>query len=171
MHFELDVRRLPRWLGFAFAVAAASSATAAPLYDFSWRSTATVSRVERGEIVTQRGERSGSGKLTLTAANDGFTFEFSGRGGEGRGSIAAGSVEGMTFPTPEEAGIPPAPPHPSGGWIKAEGDPASPTRFEISYAEAFVCRTVPRACDNIVTWERTFSGKATLGRTDARRRP
>ena len=146
--------------GSAFPSASPSS----PVYKFTWQATATVAEIENGKTVTRRGEIQGDGALLLSKAEGGMLFEFDGRGGSGRGSIALGSVEWMGFPTPPEITIPPAPPHPAGGLYTFKGNPDAPTSFEIRFAEAFICRTDPKACDNVVTWERVFKGVATLAR-------
>jgi hypothetical protein len=158
-----------RWLALAFVLAALPSTAATATYNFVWRSTATVSRVEHGDTVTRRGEMNGTGTLVLSQGDGGLLiFEFDGPGGSGRGTVGLGAVEAMTFPTPPEAGIPPSPPHPAGGRFAFEGDPASPTRFALTYVEAFICRAESQACENVMMWERTFQGTATLARVKTR---
>lgn len=136
----------------------------AAVYKFTWQASASVAEIENGKTVTHRGEILGEGALLLSKAESGMLFEFDGRGGSGRGTIALGTIEWMGFPTPPDIKIPPAPPHPAGGLYTFKGNPDTPSSFEVRYAEAFICRTDPKACDNIVTWERVFKGTATLAR-------
>ena len=147
----------------AVALAIASLAASEPdlVYDFEWRVTASVSRLERGEVRTVQAERTGAGELVFRNERDGvLAFEWQGRGGTGSAVIGPGGPEHVTFPLPDEVGLPPLPPYRGAGEFTFEGPRERPTAFTITWVEAFYCRTAPRACDDITAWERAFAGIA-----------
>ncbi len=133
-----------------------------PVYDFQWRADAQLSRLDGGQIRVTRDAVEGHGRLVLSSLEgDVLAFEWTGEGGNGRGIVGPGGVEEVSFPMPQTIGYPPSPPHRLGGVFRFEGPREQPTRFEVTYGEAFVCRTEPSACDEITTWERRFAGQGT----------
>jgi hypothetical protein len=145
------------------AVVASVFAASEPdlVYDFEWRVTASVSRVERGEVHTVQAERKGTARLGLRHERDGvLAFDWSGPEGTGSGVVGPGGPEHVTFPLPAEVGLPPLPPYRGVGQFTFEGAREHPTAFTVTWVEAFRCRTAPRACDDITAWERAFAGIA-----------
>lgn len=158
---------MPAWLALALVVAAAPGS----VYDFEWRVSGTVSRMEGRAVRTIQDALSGRGSLTLSRMGDGvLAFEFTSPQGSGGGVIDRKTVESVTFPTPPAIGFPPLPPHGQGGQFIYDGNPEDPTRFQIRWVDTFFCRTAPRACGGITAWERAFVGTATRVRHETRRR-
>lgn len=159
-----------RWAAMRAALAAAfllvsQTAPRGAVYDFEWRSAATLSRWEVGDTVTARGELAGRSRLRLTRLGAGrLHFAFWGPEGNGEGDIVGERLQAVTFPVPFDVGRPAAPPHLTSGTFKAVGDPQRPAAFEVTWAEGFICRTKPATCGNVTAWARELSGHATLAR-------
>ena len=152
-------------LATAWVVAASEPIVAATepdlVYDFEWRVTASVSRMERGEVRTVQADRRGTARLALRHQRDGtLAFEWRGPGGAGAGLVGPGGPENVTFPLPDDIGLPPGPSYRGTGQFTFEGAREQPTEFTITWVEAFYCRSAPHACDDITAWERAFSGTA-----------
>jgi hypothetical protein len=139
------------------------------VYTFEWKSYSRISRQVDEETVADDGELADISRLTLrrTARGD-WQFSFSGPQGRGAGFVTARGPERLTFPTAIRVGRPPAPQHLRGGWFTYTGGAECPATFRLEYAEGFMCRTMPLACDNVLRWERRLSGSATLKQGDAR---
>jgi hypothetical protein len=131
------------------------------VYRLDWRSYARVSRWDGSEVVTRSGTLAGTGTARLIPiGSDGFRLEFSGPQGAGNGLIGPAGPSAFYFPTAVEVGIPPAPPHLSGGTFQADGDPRYPDGFEVHFVDGFICHAHPTTCENVVGWERAFTGRA-----------
>ncbi|HEX3178135.1 MAG TPA: hypothetical protein VHZ49_15770 [Methylomirabilota bacterium] len=141
------------------------SQTASPgiLYDFEWRSSAMLSRLQGGETVTTRGELLGKGRLRLTRLADGrWHFAFWGPDGHGEGDIVGEQLQNVSFPVPIDVGNPAAPPHLTSGIFRPAADGGRPPAFELAWAEGFICRTTPATCGNVTAWSRELTGHAQL---------
>jgi hypothetical protein len=157
-----------RWVVFGLALLAPAS-DGAVVYDFEWRVTASLSRLEGLETRKVSDELQGRGRLVLRRERDQvLLLEWSGNGGTGSGMVGPNGPEHLTFPLPPRVGLPPAPPHRGGGTFEFDGERERPTAFAITWMEAFYCRTAPKACGNITAWERSFAGIARRGSRDAR---
>jgi hypothetical protein len=147
-------------LGLLLAAASVGAASDA-VYRFDWQSFARLSRWDGVEVVTESGSRAGTGSARLIPIGPGaFRLEFQGPEGEGSGLIGPAGPSAFYFPTAVEVGIPPAPPHLSGGSFTADGDPDHPDGFELHFVEGFICHAHPKTCNNVVGWERSFTGRA-----------
>ena len=147
-------------LGLLLAAASAGAASEV-VYSLDWESFARMSRWDGSEVITDSGSLAGSGSARLIPIGPGaFRLEFQGPDGEGNGLIGPAGPSAFYFPTAVEVGIPPAPPHLSGGTFKADGDPARPEGFEVHFVEGFICHARPQTCNNVAGWERSFVGRA-----------
>jgi len=153
----------------AFVLLAPSLASAELIYAFEWKSYSRLSQEVGEEAVTDDGELRDTARLTMRRTARGeWQFSFAGPRGRGTGVVTSRGPERLTFPTAMRVGFPPAPPHLRGGWFTFTGNARCPATFQLEYAEGFLCRTMPVACDNVLRWERRLSGTATLTRGDQR---
>jgi hypothetical protein len=142
-------------------VAASAGATSEVVYRFDWQSFARLSRWDGADVVTDTGSLTGTGSARLIPIGPGaFRLEFRGPDGEGAGMIGPAGATAFSFPTAVAVGMPPAPPHLSGGTFEVNGDPGQPDAFEVYFVEGFICHAArPQTCDNVAGWERSFVGR------------
>ena len=154
---------------FLLVLLGPAAAFAELVYAFEWTSYSRVSRHVDDEAVTDEGEITDTARLTMRRnARGEWQFSFHGPRGLGAGTVTPRGPEALTFPTTLTVGRPPAPAHLRGGWFTFTGATQCPATFQLEYAEGFLCRTMPSACDNVLRWERRLAGSATLTRGDRR---
>jgi hypothetical protein len=147
-------------LGLLFLAGSVGAASEA-VYRFDWESFARISRWEGADVVTSSGSLAGTASARLVPLGPGaYRLEFQGPNGEGNGLIGPAGPSAFYFPTAVEVGIPPAPPHLSGGTFEVDGDPERPEGFEVRFVEGFICHAaLPATCGNVAGWERSFIGR------------
>lgn len=161
-----------RWVVVLVLVFSSTPAVAQQTFDLEWRATTLVERWVGGgpvpAVAVRQGERRGRGLLTVVrpAEPDAtLAFHLGGDAGGGAGRVrpgAEGRLDDTTaLPsaiTLDQGPLPPAGPRGVVGTFRVVGDPASPTRVEITHVETFICRSTPATCRNVKRWERVFVG-------------